>query len=122
MSLNIDDHAHRVFLPHAVLNGTVPEIWHETKDLWLVKEIWYTDWMMVSDVDTSALALILAWLRRSRLSQGELCLCHLPEKLISLIQAFGLQSMLLEIMHDNSRFSQESASKSLPSSNGEREQ
>lgn len=52
------------------------------------------DFAGVKSVDTSALALMLAWLRRAKAEFCELSFINVPENLKSLVNLYGVQATI----------------------------
>jgi phospholipid transport system transporter-binding protein len=48
----------------------------------------------VSELDSSALALLLAWLREAKARQKSLAFAHLPESLQTIARLYGVQDLL----------------------------
>jgi phospholipid transport system transporter-binding protein len=52
------------------------------------------DLSQVSELDSSLLAAILAWMRESRRSNSKLSVEHLPKDLETLAQLYGIEKLL----------------------------
>jgi len=52
------------------------------------------DLSRVEAVDSSAVSLMLAWLREAQRSNVSLCFSHIPDNLLSLARLYGVAEML----------------------------
>ena len=52
------------------------------------------DFSQVETVDSSAVSLLLAWLREAQRRSVKLCFTHIPENLLSLARLYGVADML----------------------------
>jgi phospholipid transport system transporter-binding protein len=53
------------------------------------------DFSQVSEVDSSAVSMLLQWMRKARTNQRELVFNNLPENLISLATVYGVMEFLV---------------------------
>ncbi len=52
------------------------------------------DWAAVTEVDSSAVSVLLEWLRAAQQSGRSVRFVHLPENLISLVRLYGALALL----------------------------
>ncbi len=53
------------------------------------------DFSAVQQIDSSAVAALLSWMRAARAQQSPLEFHHLPANLLSLIQMYGVEELIL---------------------------
>ena len=77
----------------ALTLGNVSQVLEEGKRL-LADGVTTVDLAEVSELDSSALALLLAWLREAKGRQKSLVFANLPESLQTIARLYGVQELL----------------------------
>jgi len=73
---------------------TVPAIWRGQKNLFEGGEAVTVDLSGVGRVDSSALALLLGWVRVARAAKSPLSFSHIPESLLAIARVTGVEELL----------------------------
>jgi phospholipid transport system transporter-binding protein len=82
-----------LILEGAVTLGTVPNLVDAVEDH-LRQGARVVDFRQVTDIDSSAIALALEWLRQARRNNIELRLIHLPTAMLNLAELYGVSELL----------------------------
>lgn len=79
---------------------TVPAIWRAQKDLFSTGAAVTVDLDGVGRVDSSALALLLGWVRLARAAKKNLSFAHIPESLWAIARVTGVEEILRDPLAD----------------------
>jgi len=73
--------------------ANVPQLLDDASKM--IGEVSIIDFSRVSEVDSSAVCVLLQWMRTARMSQRELVFNNLPENFISLATVYGVMEFFV---------------------------
>jgi len=83
----------RMLVGGALTLATVAALLHEGNEA-IAQGVRTVDLGEVGELDSSALALLLAWLREARRRDGSLCFENLPQGLTTIARLYGVADLL----------------------------